>query len=329
MKGTTEERAKILSLCKSFPYLSNVKIAKLLTRDYGTKYTQGTLRQIVSYVKQEKNLPTTELVEPFSSPVKEIQCPESLYEDYTFHQIHIPPVNRSVLVISDIHIPFHDKKSIEDMVGYCRDMGNIDSIIINGDLLDFYGLSRFNKLHHLRSVKTEIDIAKLFLEYLMSNFPHSRIFLKFGNHEERLEWHFNSEANRDISDLDEIKLEYLLDKEAKVTFIKDKQIIKIGKLYIIHGHEAMGGSGAINIARGVRLKTNENIVFGHFHKSQDDYQTTIGKSIIGSWAIGCLCGLNPLYLPINNWNHGFGILNFNPDGTFQVLNKKIINNKVL
>ena len=46
---------------------------------------------------------------------------------------------------------------------------------------------------------------------------------------------------------------------------------------------------------------------------------------MGAWAVGCLCGLSPDYMPINDWNLGFAFITRENDGNFSVENKKIIN----
>jgi hypothetical protein len=106
--------------------------------------------------------------------------------------------------------------------------------------------------------------------------------------------------------------------------VDDKQLIKSGRLFIAHGHEIFSASGAINVARNFRLKANDNVLFGHFHRTQDDYAKSLSEKIMGAWAVGCLCGLSPLYMPINQWNHGFAIVDMDKDGMFDVQNKKVI-----
>ena len=39
--------------------------------------------------------------------------------------------------------------------------------------------------------------------------------------------------------------------------------------------------------------------------------------------------MNPDYAIINNWNHGFAVIEYEDNGDFTVFNKKIINGKVV
>jgi len=52
-------------------------------------------------------------------------------------------MNRS-LVISDLHVPFHDDSAIEVVYDMLRDI-KFENFVINGDLIDGWELSRFSK----------------------------------------------------------------------------------------------------------------------------------------------------------------------------------------
>jgi len=46
------------------------------------------------------------------------------------------------------------------------------------------------------------------------------------------------------------------------------------------------------------------------------------------WSTGCLCDMHPRYQPLNEWNHGFTIVETDNRGNYQVNNYKIINNEI-
>ena len=88
----------------------------------------------------------------------------------------IKPFNikgKEILVLSDIHIPFHDKKALNIALQYAKDC---DTILLNGDIIDFYGLSRFIKNPEKSFINHEIEIAKEFLQMLRSNFKGEILF---------------------------------------------------------------------------------------------------------------------------------------------------------
>jgi len=51
--------------------------------------------------------------------------------------------------------------------------------------------------------------------------------------------------------------------------------------------------------------------------------------VISVHSQGCLCGMNPLYMPINKWNLGFSYVEHEiKSGQFIIHNLKIINGRV-
>lgn len=249
---------------------------------------------------------------------KSLNIPKGEREGFPFYKIK----SSQMLIINDLHIPYHDERAIKKALTYTKDF---DTLLINGDLIDFHGLSKFIKRPDKIFIKDEIEIAKEFLEQITNYYHKKRIVYKFGNHDDRLKrWVY--EKAPALYDVEEIKLEYLLKlKDFKIEKVEPQQTIKAGKLNIIHGHEYRGGA-RINLSRGMLLKTFENTAFGHFHGTESKTKKRIDGDIVGAYSIGCLCGLNPKWLPNNEWNLGFALVNFETSGEYSLENK-IINYK--
>lgn len=116
---------------------------------------------------------------------------------------------------------------------------------------------------------------------------------------------------------------------SNVKIIGNKQIVKHGKMNIIHGDEIRAG-GVANIARTKMLQANNNIAFGHHHKTDVSPRKDINGNLTVSQAIGCLCKLRPAYMPINQWNNGFALNEIVDDsGKFKFHNKWVIDREVL
>lgn len=49
-----------------------------------------------------------------------------------------------IMVVSDIHFPYEDKSAVAAFIEEVR-LRKPDVIVLNGDLLDFYKLSKFSK----------------------------------------------------------------------------------------------------------------------------------------------------------------------------------------
>jgi predicted phosphodiesterase len=231
-------------------------------------------------------------------------------------------------ILSDIHFPYYDQVALTAAIQYLIEW-KPDCIILNGDIIDCYQLSSFEKDKRQRSFKYELDMLKNFFEQLRELFPTQRIIYKIGNHEERYE----KQILCNIPEL--IELEYfhfenvIKASEYSIEVVKGKRVILAGKLNIIHGHELPRGMAPpVNPARGFFLRTKASTIGGHHHQSSEHIENDLNGNIIGCWSTGCLCELNPHYAPINKWNHGFSTLDVSADGNFRVNNLKIINGEV-
>lgn len=253
----------------------------------------------------------------------EFNLPESYaltYEPYVISQ-------SKTLIISDLHFPYQDNKAIRAAINYGKEK-KVNCILINGDLIDFANISRHEKDWRMRSVSQEFEAVREFLIELRSHFPKCKIVYKFGNHDERWEKFLFLKAP-EIFDDNEFKLEVRLKlAELKIDVVKDMLPIKIGKLNVLHGHELQGGGG-VNPARATFLKTIDNVIIGHCHRSSQHTEPTFSGEVIVVTSQGCLCGMYPMFSRINKWNHGFSYVELNiKTGEYQLQNLKIIKGKV-
>lgn len=255
------------------------------------------------------------------------KLPES--DEKEFDPFVVPKNNNRILVLSDIHIPYHSISAVTAALQYGKDH-EINTIILNGDIIDFHQLSSFIKDPRNRHFKEEKEMAIQFFKSLRDNFKTQNIYYKLGNHEERYENYMKVRAPELFGDT-QFELDVILQLESfGVEIIKEKRTVKAGKLNVVHGHELKGGIIApVNPARGLFLRTNTNCIAGHWHRSSEHVDPNINGEIIGCWSTGCLCELHPDYMPNNKWNHGAADISLNSDGSFFVNNFKIIDGKVL
>ena len=232
-------------------------------------------------------------------------------------------------VIGDLHIPYHDEDAIETACDRMESEG-VDSILINGDLLDFYQLSFHEKDPRKVHFKDEIESGKQFLEYMRSRFPNIPIYFIAGNHENRFERYLKIKAS-ELLDMDEFRLDVILHvAEHKIEYIPFRTKIIFGDFVIEHGDKIPGAGGVVP-ARTALMRLKTNCIVNHFHKSSQSSQRVYGigdSTTIRAYSIGCLCELAPDYMEINEWNHGFAILT-KQDDKVSVSNYKIENNTIL
>ena len=233
-----------------------------------------------------------------------------------------------VLLLSDIHLPYHSIDALTAALEFAK-KEKPDCILLNGDTLDFHGLSRFVRDPKKRSVSHELNTFQKFMDVLKKQFPNSKIIFKVGNHEERYQ-HFLWTKAAELTDVKEFDFENIIKARAEgIEYVSDKRIINLNGLNIIHGHEfASGFFSPVNVARGLFLRAKTSAIQGHNHQTSEHTESDMNGKITTTWSTGCLSELHPAYSPINKWNHGFAIIDSAEDG-FEVRNKRIFKSRVL
>lgn len=89
--------------------------------------------------------------------------------------------NGRVVICSDIHIPFHDKKAVDAFLKYCKET-QPEVVVLNGDILDMFMLSRFTKGEG-RNPLAEIVLCRQLLKDIKKVVPNSKVYYVIGNHE--------------------------------------------------------------------------------------------------------------------------------------------------
>jgi len=245
----------------------------------------------------------------------------------------IPPVivtgHKKVLLIADVHLPYHDLDAITVCLDYAK-KEKPDLVILNGDIIDCFQLSRFGRDPRLRSFANELKQLEQFVETIKRTFK-CRIIYKFGNHEMRYE-HFLFAKAQELVGVEEFDLKSVIQKRAKeVEIVGDKNIIMLNELSVLHGHEFNRGFfNPVNVARGLHLRAKVSAIQAHSHKSSEHTETDLHGVIKTTWSIGCLAHLKAPYDPYNSWNHGFAIIELDGNGIdYDVRNKRIYKNRVL
>lgn len=273
--------------------------------------------------KDKKGLKSNEFVMNEERPKNPWKLPES---DETKYEPYILKAKK-LAVLSDIHVPYHSIDAITAAFDKISEE-KPDVILLNGDTVDFYGLSRFMKDPRKRSVAYELQALNDFLDVLKQF--NAKIIYKLGNHDERYE-HFLMHKAPELLGISEFKFENLLKAgERKMDVVGEKRIIKANKLNIIHGHEYPSVFSPVNIARGLYMKGKVSAMQGHNHQTSEHTETDMNGKSVTTWSLGCLCELNPAYMPLNKWNHGFAMVTLSDNGEdFHVQNYRIHKGKIL
>lgn len=250
-------------------------------------------------------------------------------------------------VISDIHPPFEDPVAIELCFNILKSVSP-DICIFNGDVIDFFQISKFTKDPNLiitiaqerkisvvtpegkpkGAIALEIDMAKPILNRFTSQIKAQWIFIS-GNHEERYReflWRKAPELGG-IPALDlcaqlgltSQRIIHLVRQDRPVA---DTQfvapLVKLGKLYVLHGDTIRIGSNTINIARSLFLRMGVNMLISHWHRFDQYVQTTFAGEALGCWVNGCLSLQRPHWDFGKIWGQGITLITVTPNGFFKV-----------
>lgn len=231
------------------------------------------------------------------------------------------------LVLSDIHIPYHERTPLLAAIEYGKDRG-ADTVLLNGDIADFYAASFWETDPNKRDFAGELKLVRQFLQLIRQEFPKARIIYKLGNHEERWE-RFIIHKAPEVYGVEEFKIGSLLNlSKFRMELVKDCRPVRIGRLNVLHGHEyRFAISNPVNPARGLFLRCKAFSMCGHFHQSSYHTEKTVEENMIATWSTGCLCQLRT-YRPLNNWGYGFAFVETDKEDKFDVHHKVIRGGKV-
>lgn len=335
MKSTKQEIVK--SYLLRFPELPNKMLAQLIfKKEEGLFLTVEDARASIRYYKGAKGeasrksaMAAAHFEKPTLSTVKEGLEKLGIISRSEAPK-HLQLGSGTYLILSDVHIPFQDNDALACAIEWGVE-NKITHIVLNGDIMDTYGVSRYPKEVGRPTISEELEMTRAFFTYLRQTFPDVPIYYKLGNHEERMRAFILRNA-REIADLNSTSLEAMLKLDEFKIQVVNREMIKLGKLAVLHGHE-LGESvfSPVNPARGMFLKAKTSILFGHNHQVSHHSESNLHGDYVGVWSTGCLCEMTPEYRPYGytKWSHGFASVKVNEDGTFHVSNFKISNGKIL
>lgn len=319
----------IADIIREFPDEQNRTIARIAHKKYPTVFpTVDSARDVVRTARgargervRRQSLP--DLKKPIGW--QQNVMPKAVKDDHP--DMVIKGAHRT-LILSDIHIPYHDEVALQAAVEYGKKQ-KPDIVILNGDIGDFYAVSRHDK-DPRRCLAEELEAVRQFLFWLRKQFPKARIIFKTGNHEQRLERFLMKNAPVLLGTSDFEIPTLLRFSELGIEAVGSLNMIRLGKLCIYHGHELpQGMSSPVNPARGMWMRVQETLLCGHWHRVSEHVEKLgISGKTVSCWSTGCLCDMRPSYCIINRWSHGFAFVTTDSKGEFEVQNKRIIRGKV-
>lgn len=214
-----------------------------------------------------------------------------------------------ILVIPDLHAPFHCKKSVKSMLRCVKQMEvkqNFTHVVQVGDALDLYCFSRYSKSVDLTTPKKEIEQGRKVLSELWEEVqticPKAKCYQLLGNHDARLEKQILTKMP-ELAEL--VDISTFWDFPGVKTMPSQREELIIHNIVFIHGHYGRPGQ---------HLNFNlMNTALGHTHKGSVVFRRIKGKIL---WELNgaCLADLSSVPLSytaqrkLSNMQNGFGVI---------------------
>jgi predicted phosphodiesterase len=221
--------------------------------------------------------------------------------------------NELVISLSDIHVPFQDVGAVNSAVRMVKAL-KPDRVVLNGDVADFFQLSRFNKAkERMDSLQAEIDEANAIRRRIRNAAPNALLVETDGNHDSRIVTYVEQNAGA---------LKSLRALEPKHLFKYDDLEIQWHPgcgfrlredLIVKHGTLVRGEAGAT--AKAEFMAAGLSGVSGHTHRLAT-YRK--GGYMPRQWTEqGCLCRLDPDYIVgAPNWTQGCVVIELSKTATW-------------
>ena len=236
-----------------------------------------------------------------------------------------------IVCLSDVHVPYHDEEAFHCALDYIKQT-KPDEVIIGGDFLDMYSISKFAKIvTPANSLLQEIAIAKQMLKELRKTVGDgTRITYIQGNHEFRMQTYLCNNAPELIG-FDALSVPALLDLESlDIEYIESQTRTS----YVIRSGVAIGHFNKVSkfsayTAKALVEQNFSSVVQFHTHRLGEHYRTTpfsVYKGVEG----GCLCQLEPEYVDNPDWQHGIVVMERVVGGDrYNIVGVPIIEGKML
>lgn len=104
-------------------------------------------------------------------------------------------VAQRVLAISDLHVPYHYPVNV-----FKAYAGNVDVLVLNGDIMDCQSISFFPKKYRINLVQ-EMVLARQYIIDLIGLISPRKVIITKGNHEHRMIRYLSDRLNEDLMNL--------------------------------------------------------------------------------------------------------------------------------
>ncbi len=238
------------------------------------------------------------------------------------HILSLPPRSK-ILVVSDVHIPNHDERSLR-LVVECAEYEGVTHTLPNGDLADSGVASRHpgkrsKDAINFGTLKRSMDKGRWFVDFLRTR-PCTYML---GNHEKWIDDAIKSDPML-VDTLTVPRALGLPEDGDGWTVLGPEKRLRLGSLVIEHGHGIFpSGSGGSNPGQRIRsVAPNQSTLIGHLHRDFQQVWTT--QDIRGVPQTHIACGTGHLSMEESHadyaggytgWQKSFAIIETWTEGT--------------
>ena len=223
---------------------------------------------------------------------------------------------KKIVVLSDMQIPYHDKKSVDAVIKFVKDY-KPDELFCVGDEADSPEPSRWNKGsagEYAGTLQAGLDKTAEVMAAFKNALGDKPFHVMRSNHGDRIQHYVSryAPALASLRDLEYSKL--LCYRENEITY-HDKLWSFAPGWIMAHGDEGNLSRQAGGTALALARKTGSSVVCGHTHRlgiqhEHSGFNGKIQKRLFGL-EVGHLMDLSQAsYLNTGsaNWQQGFGLL---------------------
>ena len=231
-----------------------------------------------------------------------------------------------VLVMPDTHAPFHDPQAVDCFLEAAYHL-QPDELVIDGDLTDFYAVSSHDKSPSRReTMKEEVDGSNELLD-IIGGMGFGHVEFIEGNHENRYDRYIAKHAP-ELYGLAPTVAQMLKIEQRGWGFTPYREEYSVGKIDFTHD---VGPCGSTAMQRSIGTY-GHNLVIGHTHRLGVAYQGTKRGGTMVCMNVGWLGSFDAIdyrqkSLAVNDWQHGFGYVDFDKDGNGFCVPVPIINGR--
>ncbi len=219
-----------------------------------------------------------------------------------------------VAVVSDLHVPYHDEWAVSLAIEAIA-VWQPDLLIFNGDELDFYELSDFDKdPEKLKQggLQPAFDCwREIKRRFCQAQGGGRERKMTLGNHNARLfRWIARHSAIHGLRAL-ELPALMCLDED-EIEYCPNEVLLANGNLVVKHGDRVRKESGASAQAELGQERYTVSTITGHTHRLGSTFVTHRNGVVVGL-ENGCLCDMEPEYIQRPNWQHGMTLVQIEGD----------------